>query len=111
MAQRWLEIVRKHAVRVGFHYPAAHAMKHGILPGGGEILPTVGASANGKPFNRELRMDCAVVAKCCRDANIETDEEEDSGPVFTVGARTGDSTSATRNSAKSAAVIAEPGLL
>ena len=58
------------------------AAKAKITAGGGEILPMVGASANGKSFNRELRMDCATVAKCCRDALIETAaDDEDSGPV------------------------------
>ncbi len=57
------------------------AAKVKITAGGGLIAPLVSAAENGKSFNRELKMDAATVAKCCRDALLETSEDEDDQPV------------------------------
>jgi hypothetical protein len=57
------------------------AAKDKITKGGGVIAPLISASENGKAFNRELKMDAAVVAKCCRDAIAATSDDEDDQPL------------------------------
>lgn len=52
-----------------------------ISAGGGQIAPLVGAALNGKNFNRQIEMNCAVVAKCCRDAIKATADDQTNGPV------------------------------
>lgn len=57
------------------------AARNKITAGGGQIAPLVGAGEGGKNFNRQLEMNCAVVAKCCREAIKATAEDQTSGPV------------------------------
>ena len=61
------------------------AAKAKITAGGGQIAPLISGALNGKSFNRELSMDAAVVAKCCRDAIRETADEGDKAPVSSTG--------------------------